>query len=242
MKLGPVLPQPWIFRTYFQGFGDFELQEQAPAGLYPMVILMIYTMMMNLLLVNLLIATMSQTYSEVRDNSEVEWMYQKYETTDEYMNSSALPAPFLITVFLFKLLARILTSAVSCRFGGYTEAQDEIRKEEARRLNQQDEPLESLVERCRDEISREDQIVQKKDTTNAVVDGVGTIFDRLADLETTLVKHGDHVTRLMAGTRQEKARKATLQEGESGVRSPVVGAATGNRMNREALSSHLPSE
>jgi hypothetical protein len=46
-------------------FGEFNLDETAEAGLYPMVILMAFAMITNVLMVNLLVAMMGSTYEKV---------------------------------------------------------------------------------------------------------------------------------------------------------------------------------
>lgn len=55
-------PASWIVRAYFQAFGEFELTEASEAGLYPMILLIIYVMLTSVLLANLLIAMMGSTY------------------------------------------------------------------------------------------------------------------------------------------------------------------------------------
>jgi hypothetical protein len=202
-----------------QGFGDIELGEQAAAGLYPTILLMIYTMMMNLLLVNLLIATMSTTYSDVRDNSEVEWMLQKYETTREYMQSTSLPAPFLVIMYLFKIMGRVVQSLLRCSWSSYSEIMENIKSEERKRLMQADEPLESLVERCRDTMMRVEEI-GAQDNDQAVEDGVQFVSDRLLHMETLLSKHGEQVARLMASIHAQEEEKKKTEEEDKANSSP----------------------
>lgn len=84
----------WIIRAYFQVFGEFDLGETAEAGLYPMIILMVYAMITNVLMVNLLVAMMGSTYEKVKEMSEVEWMYQMYSTNNEYLIPNEFDAPF----------------------------------------------------------------------------------------------------------------------------------------------------
>ena len=46
-------------------------------------LLWLYIMLSNVLLVNLLIAMMSQTYSYVKDNASAEWKFSRVETVLE---------------------------------------------------------------------------------------------------------------------------------------------------------------
>jgi hypothetical protein len=217
VELGNTLTQKWIFRAYFQGFGDFWLDEQAPAGIYPMAILMVYTMTMNLLLVNLLIATMSTTYAKVLDHSEVAWMYEKYETTREYMDISSLPIPVLFLFWLMSNTTRLLHNLASGRWSEHEENRKKVKIQALELLNQADEPLESLIERCRDALVRNSASDQEKDNEQVLVQSMGGVFDRLVELELKVTKHGEHTNKVMSSLRSQEEDAADTKIQESAV-------------------------
>ncbi|XP_068762522.1 transient receptor potential protein-like isoform X2 [Montipora capricornis] len=60
-----------------------------------------YLVMALLLLVNMLIALLSNTYQKVQDNSRREWAFQKAVTIQTYRNYHPIPVPFnIISMFL----------------------------------------------------------------------------------------------------------------------------------------------
>jgi len=58
----------------------------------------------DILLVNLLIAMMNDSYSRIHDNADLEWQFARYSLISEYEASSALPPPLNIIQLLFWLL------------------------------------------------------------------------------------------------------------------------------------------
>ncbi|XP_068762523.1 uncharacterized protein [Montipora capricornis] len=60
-----------------------------------------YLVMVLILLVNLLIALLTNTYNKVQDNSRMEWAFQKVVTIQTYRNYHPIPVPFnIISMFL----------------------------------------------------------------------------------------------------------------------------------------------
>ena len=58
-------------------------------------LLMIYVLITNILLVNLLVATFTSTFDKIKSASDVIWKYQKYELIKEYQDRPILPPPFI---------------------------------------------------------------------------------------------------------------------------------------------------
>eukprot|EP00026_Physarum_polycephalum_P000682 Phypoly_transcript_00683.p1 GENE.Phypoly_transcript_00683~~Phypoly_transcript_00683.p1 ORF type:complete len:576 (+),score=72.43 Phypoly_transcript_00683:1616-3343(+) len=73
-----------------------EIMDKTPTGV---VFLAIYAFIVQVMLVNLLIAMMGDTYSSVRENSDVEWKYFRYSFVQDNMAASPLPPPLNIVYF-----------------------------------------------------------------------------------------------------------------------------------------------
>eukprot|EP00899_Mesostigma_viride_P024786 jgi/Mesvir1/5492/Mv15537-RA.3 len=56
----------------------------------------IYVLIAQILLINLLIAMMSDTYGKVRDNSDREWKMARFNVIVEFIDSSEIPPPFTL--------------------------------------------------------------------------------------------------------------------------------------------------
>lgn len=69
-----------------------------------MIFLMFSWVVMNIIMVNLLIARMSSTYSRIEKQSEKEWMLDRYLATNEYMrHTTSIPIPFNVLPLLIDL-------------------------------------------------------------------------------------------------------------------------------------------
>lgn len=84
----------WLVRTYFQSFGEPFFEELTTDHANWVTIVM--WPVMNLMLVNLLIAIMNDTYMEVKDQSRLQWMIQMYYIAKEYRSPSRLNVIMLI--------------------------------------------------------------------------------------------------------------------------------------------------
>lgn len=58
--------------------------------------LMMYLLITNILLINLLIATFASTFERIRSESDTIWKFQRYELIKEYQDRPVLPPPFII--------------------------------------------------------------------------------------------------------------------------------------------------
>ena len=93
----------WILRTYYQAFGQPFFEDLTTDGSNVWTIIM--WPVMNLMLVNLLIAIMNDTYAEVKRHSKLEWMVEMMQLAKEYRSPSRLNALMLlydIASFLFR--------------------------------------------------------------------------------------------------------------------------------------------
>lgn len=87
----------WFMRTVFQAFGEFYLDEMTNDWSVIFVVLIFF--LMNIVLMNLLIAMMAGTYAEVHSKVELERMLELYKVTDEFSRyCAASPAPLNIPV------------------------------------------------------------------------------------------------------------------------------------------------
>ncbi|XP_062918446.1 transient receptor potential cation channel subfamily M member 4-like [Mobula hypostoma] len=75
------------------------------------LLLTIFLLVANILLVNLLIAMFSYTFSKVQENSDIYWKFQRYKLIVEYHKRPALPPPFIIfshlNIFIKRNIRRV---------------------------------------------------------------------------------------------------------------------------------------
>lgn len=67
--------------------------------------LWVYVMISNVLLVNLLIAMMSDTYSDIKEKADVEWKFARVSSVLEAIERThPLPPPFSLPLMLWRFL------------------------------------------------------------------------------------------------------------------------------------------
>ena len=64
------------------------------------VALMVYMVIANILLINLLIAMFSSTFQDVQENTDQIWKFQRYRLVFEYYDSPILPPPLNFIAYL----------------------------------------------------------------------------------------------------------------------------------------------
>ena len=84
----------WVLRTYYQALGQPFFEDLKTDGANLVAIVMFPVM--NLMLANLLIAMMNDTYAEVKENSKLEWMVAMLHLAKEYRSPSRLNAVMLL--------------------------------------------------------------------------------------------------------------------------------------------------
>jgi hypothetical protein len=65
------------------------------------VLLCLYSLIAQIMLVNLLIAMMGNTYNSVSENANKEWKFYRYRIITDYINSSPCPPPFNLIGIIF---------------------------------------------------------------------------------------------------------------------------------------------
>jgi len=84
----------WIVRSYFQSFGQPFFEEMGTDGENWITIVM--WPVMNMMLINLLIAMMNDTYTEVKDKSKLQWMVEMFHIAKENRSPSRINAILLV--------------------------------------------------------------------------------------------------------------------------------------------------
>jgi len=102
--------------TFFTIVGDFQTSMSIMAQTNIGVILLgVYAFIAQVILVNLLIAMMGNTYSDIQDNSDKEWKFFRYQMVFDYTTCSAYPPPLNLVIdpvnYLFeRFLVPLITS------------------------------------------------------------------------------------------------------------------------------------
>jgi hypothetical protein len=92
-----------FIRPMLQSFGEFSLAEMT--NLYSFAFLLVTYFFLNLVLINLLIATMSSTYNNVSAKAEHWKLLYEYELVQEHARRSiAFPPPFNLVLLMLDVL------------------------------------------------------------------------------------------------------------------------------------------
>uniref|UniRef100_A0A665UDU0 Transient receptor potential cation channel subfamily M member 4-like n=1 Tax=Echeneis naucrates TaxID=173247 RepID=A0A665UDU0_ECHNA len=152
-------PRPnWIFRRvfyrpYLHIFGQIPIHEMdgkqdmrcrtsllwfkepcvsTYANWLVVILLVIYLLFTNIVLVNLLIAMFSYTFSKVQERSDTYWKFQRYNLIVEYHSRPCLAPPFIIISHLNLFIKRHIRRISSVKRKHFVL---ELRSREASRLN-----------------------------------------------------------------------------------------------------------
>lgn len=85
--------------------------------IYSYIFLMIYVVLGNVLLINLLIAVFSSTYQQVQENADQIWKFNRYKLVYEYVNVPLLPSPLSLLSYLVyytRSLIMIIARFICC--------------------------------------------------------------------------------------------------------------------------------
>ena len=74
-----------------------------------LALLVCYIVMQNILLVNLLIAIFSSTFSAIESSADSIWKFTRFALLEEYSNKPFLPSPFSVFYYFFRLLEAVAT-------------------------------------------------------------------------------------------------------------------------------------
>eukprot|EP01111_Echinosteliopsis_oligospora_P005886 TRINITY_DN1962_c0_g1_i2.p1 TRINITY_DN1962_c0_g1~~TRINITY_DN1962_c0_g1_i2.p1 ORF type:complete len:1043 (+),score=331.07 TRINITY_DN1962_c0_g1_i2:218-3346(+) len=116
--------------SFFTIIGDYgyanDINAQSAIGI-PLIA--IYALVAQVMLVNLLIAMMGDTYSDVYDNSTKEWKFYRMTLVEEYSTSSVYPPPFnLIFVPLSWVQAKLCGSGADSNYKSLDFAQHPLQQ------------------------------------------------------------------------------------------------------------------
>ncbi|XP_033624226.1 transient receptor potential cation channel subfamily M member-like 2 isoform X2 [Asterias rubens] len=123
-----------FFKAYFQMYGELFLEDIqgnngcsndltlieagaprcAEYSTIGVILLAVYMMLSNVLLLNLLIAMFSYTFSAVQENTDVYWRFQRYDLIKEYFNRPAIVPPFIIIAHVFFLCRFLIQKICGC--------------------------------------------------------------------------------------------------------------------------------
>jgi hypothetical protein len=108
-----------FFRPMLQSFGEFSLSEMT--NVYSFIFLLVTYFFLNLVLINLLIATMSSTYSKVSAKAEHWKLLYEYELVQEHARRAiAFPPPLNVLVLIFDLVWSFRIENVRRTYPDYT--------------------------------------------------------------------------------------------------------------------------
>ncbi|XP_008288443.1 transient receptor potential cation channel subfamily M member 4a [Stegastes partitus] len=96
------------------------------------ILLVIYLLFTNIVLVNLLIAMFSYTFSKVQERSDTYWKFQRYNLIVEYHARPCLAPPFIIISHLHLFIKRYVRGITSVKIQHFAL---DLRSRKASRLN-----------------------------------------------------------------------------------------------------------
>jgi len=107
-------------------YGEFYVDWfRESAGLYGEGVLWVFAMISNVLLVNLLIAMMSETYQKIKRSADVEWKFGRVNAVLEAVERThPLPPPFSAPLMLVRFLQWLLVGRCA---GAHAPSVNEVR-------------------------------------------------------------------------------------------------------------------
>tara|TARA_R110002050_G_scaffold165197_1_gene295557 strand:+ start:159 stop:647 length:489 start_codon:yes stop_codon:yes gene_type:complete len=104
-----AIAQGTLFLAWWSFLGDygssFPFLEQTYFG---QALLGAYVVLSQILLANLLIALMTDSYAEIRENAKEEWKYNRFAFLKQYSSAEILPPPFNIPFTLVRWVKDIV--------------------------------------------------------------------------------------------------------------------------------------
>ena len=89
---------------------DIYTQEDCPekyGANVSLFLLVVYIILLNILLVNLLIAIFANTYENVESEADIIWKFQRYRLVNEYFHRPFLPIPLSVLNYFYDILKNI---------------------------------------------------------------------------------------------------------------------------------------
>jgi hypothetical protein len=106
-------PHGTMFLAWWSFLGDYgealPVMERTYSGV---IVLGAYVVLSQILLANLLVALMTDSYSDIRENSEREWKFNRFAFLDQYSTADVFPPPFNLLSRLFRGITNLLRGAL----------------------------------------------------------------------------------------------------------------------------------
>jgi hypothetical protein len=169
---------------------DGECSDGQSATTVP-ILLWIYMLVGNVIMVNLLIAMMSDTFSATKENSLQIFRIQRYSLMKEYEEASFLPPPFNVLQVTFQLLTSVLEcnrDAIRQQLQSTEEDEDDAeerdRNSEAHVKAAQFENVRAkesrhFMRRARDKILSDEKAKEREEPLRLLADNVKRIEEQL---------------------------------------------------------------
>ncbi|KAL1519454.1 hypothetical protein AB1Y20_022976 [Prymnesium parvum] len=115
---GPFAVNGAFYVPFWSMYGEFgDLADVGAAGGWLSTsLLWLYTFAAQIVLVNLLIAMMTETYESVKENADNEWRFQRVSTIDEAASAPAIPPPLSLPILLVEMVQELMRYFFSFEF------------------------------------------------------------------------------------------------------------------------------
>jgi hypothetical protein len=107
-------PEGTLYLAWWSFLGDYgDSFHVFRESYFGMALLGGYVILSQMLLANLLIAIMTDSYGDVRENSDSEWKFNRFAFLDQYITTNILPPPFNLVTWLYSLIFNFFSSSSS---------------------------------------------------------------------------------------------------------------------------------
>ena len=129
-----------FFKPYFQAFGEFFIEHIAAnsnadganfgnsnpeiylsSKVFVYIFLLVWIILSNILLVNLIIAKFNNTFVEIESNAAVYWKYKFFNSVSEFRDKPILPPPFNVFEIVFRCVKKVVMYFLRCRHSNTRE-------------------------------------------------------------------------------------------------------------------------
>ena len=116
-----------FFRPYFQAFGEFFIEHISEnsnpnygnfgnsnpeiylsSKIFVYIFLLVWIILSNILLVNLIIAKFNNTFVEIESNAALYWKYKFFNSVSEFRDKPVLPPPFNVFVIVYRCFKKAI--------------------------------------------------------------------------------------------------------------------------------------
>jgi len=163
-------------------------------------------------LVNLLIAMMGDTFDSVKENSDKEWRFSRYNLITEYTSASFHPPPFNLVVLPIKKTVYFFQD---CAKGPDTNTPEDD-ENQAQQIKKQRDQFKNLMRDTKDEFL-EDQKKASERTIESVSDTIRESFKQIIDESD--IKHKTIEQKLTELTKKTESINASSGGGASSAQS-----------------------